>query len=95
MDKKDLNDLFWVTFMGEYVQILTRSRYETPEGNQMQIQGYMLDMDERFYYIGDNALEVKAAICKQDVSFISVIEDKDPAMEMLEEWEPNESEETN
>ena len=84
------DDLFWVSFMGEFVEIL--AKYETSEKMPLNIQGYMLDTDDTFYYIGDNPLEVNAAIRKTDVCFIAVVEHKDPGVQILEDMEIDQEE---
>lgn len=93
MQNKNASDLFWVTFVGEYVEVLCK--FETPESGRMPlaIKGYMLDVDDRFYYIGNSPLEVISAVNKDDVAYICVIDNIDPAVEILQNTPVPEAEE--
>lgn len=95
MHNKNASDLFWVTFVGEYVEVLCK--FETPESGRMPlaIQGYMLDVDDKYYYIGKNPLEVISAVDKNDVAYICIIEQIDPAVQMLQEMPVPKAEEEN
>lgn len=91
MDRtKKSSDLFFATFLGEYVEIL--AKYETTERVPLTINGYLLDMDNDFYFTGENSLEVNAAVRKSDVVFISIIPKLDPGTEILENFEVPEDE---
>lgn len=79
---KKSSDLFFATFLGEYVEILTK--YEAGDQGKMMVQGYLLDMDNDYYFIGHNEFEVSAAIKKDNVSFISISSKVDPNVELLE-----------
>lgn len=74
-------EMFKVTFIGEMVEILAKS--ESEERGVFIVRGYLLDYDEEFYYMGENPLAVNAAIKRDVVSFISIIEQLDPGMETL------------
>lgn len=93
---KNASDLFWVTFIGEYVEVLCK--FETPDSGRMPlaVQGYMLDADDKFYYIGKNPLEIASAVNKNDVAYVCVIDNIDPAVQILENMPvPEAEEETN
>ena len=80
--KRKHKDLFWNTFMGEYVEILCRT--ENPDKMPLVVQGYLLDRDDDYYYMGEGILEVDAAIKKNDVVIISNRKEKDATLEVLE-----------
>lgn len=80
--KKKKKDLFWTTFMGEFVEILTR--VDSPDRMPLVAQGYLLDRDDEYYYLGEGILEVDAAIKKTDVVIITSRKEKDPTLEVLE-----------
>jgi hypothetical protein len=82
MDYRKASELFWVTFTGEFVELLCK--YETSQRMPLVIQGYMLDIDQDYYYIGANALEVSSAIRKTDVAYIQILKEADPTLEVLE-----------
>lgn len=94
MGVNDSSDTFWVTFAGEYCELLCK--YETSERMPLVIQAHLVDMDKEYYYLGDNPIEVDSAVKRADVAFISVIKPKNPAIEMLEEMpEPKNEEDVN
>lgn len=85
--------LFHLTFIGEYVEILTCFYQKHIEGNQdsiseqtvpIVIQGYILDIDDEFYYIGNNPSEVVRAIRKQDARAFEILQPKNVFDEILE-----------
>ena len=95
MKIKNASELFWGTFIGEYVEVLCK--FETPDSGKLPlaVQGYMLDADDRYYYIGQNPLEVTSVINKDDVAYIALIENIDPAMQILEDLPLPETDEEN
>jgi hypothetical protein len=83
LDIKKASELFWTTFIGEYVEILCK--YETSERMPLSVIGYLLDIDDIYYYIGAGPLQVESALKKEDVCFISIINNVDPTTQMLED----------
>ena len=77
------SSLFLSTLVGEFVEIL--ATYETAEKMPLVIHGYLLDVDDEFYYIGDNPLEVRSVVKKDHVTFIEIMQTVDPNTAMLEE----------
>lgn len=81
------NDIFFSTFIGEYVAIL--AEYETYEISKVPIElvGYLLDMDADYYFIGEyNAIEISSVVARKKVCYIKIIEDqKDSATQFLED----------
>jgi hypothetical protein len=85
---KKASDIFTVTFLGEYVEIVCKTG-ENEQG-QLIVKGYLLDVDNDYYYIGHNPLEVSGAVKKDLVGVITITEDVDPMMEALETFEVEE-----
>jgi hypothetical protein len=77
------SQLFKHSFIGEMVEIITKS--ENKDRGIFIVQGYLLDYDEDYYYIGEDPLAVSGAIKRDIVSFISIVMTVDPGMEVLEE----------
>lgn len=83
------NDVFWATFTGEYVEIL--AKYVNGEGVPVPftVQGFMLDRDDEYYFVGEGPIEINAAIKISDVTFISILDpegaESDAIKGMLEE----------
>lgn len=78
---KPFNDVFGSTFIGEFVEIL--SRQHTPKDVPILIQAYLLDIDEHFYYLGENPIEITSAFPKEYLGLISIIQEMDPHTEYL------------
>lgn len=94
--KKKSNDLFFMTFVGEFVSILSNMDHtaaiQTEEGTveetaPMVFQGYMLDMDEEYYYLGETQREVSRAIKKVSVNAIEISDHKDEFTDLLDKAE--------
>lgn len=73
--------IFFDAFVGEYVQIVTKLPIqivsETQEGNVVQndylrMEGYLLDMDDRYYYLGETTDLVNQAVTISDVTTIFI-----------------------
>jgi hypothetical protein len=82
-------DTFWATFTGEYVEIL--AKFVGGEGVPMPltIQGFLLDRDDEYYYIGEGPIEINCCVKRSDVIFISILDpegkEKDALKEILED----------
>lgn len=98
-------DTFVLAFMGEFVNIVTdimiveyvQNDTQTLEQNApMVAQGYVLDIDDVYFYLGDNPLEVARAIAKNRIVMISVERKKSKYEELLENMnDPNKREDIN
>lgn len=82
---KHSSELFTVTFIGEYVEIICKTSEE--EQGKLVVKGYLLDIDSDYYYLGANPLEVSTVVKKNWVGLISIVEDIDPSVEILENME--------
>lgn len=76
MSKKlpETSTLLYATFAGYCVDIIVRSVRAKINGitTNMVMSGFLLDECEEFYYIGDNANEVSAAVRKIEVVTINL-----------------------
>ncbi len=84
MDGKNASKVFSSTFIGEYVEIICKTPDTT---TKLQVTGFLLDHDADYYYIGQNPIEVHAAVKKEIVEIIYISEETDSATEMLHEME--------
>lgn len=92
--KKDsFTQLFHLTFIGEYVQLTTNMFTIVNEENDevltshkvpVTIDGYILDIDEDYYYLGTTPHEINKAIKKDVVIFIGIVENKNVYDEILD-----------
>jgi hypothetical protein len=74
--------LFFQTFVGEYVQVTTdimvKSQLESEEGVIIQetplvFQGFLLDEDSKYYYLGEGPGEIANAVKIDSVKGISIV----------------------
>lgn len=84
--KLDFNDTFFLTFVGELVE-MAGSFYHGEGENAIRTMGYILDMDDEFYYLGDNPQEIHQAIKKDRVIWIQVLTPENAYKEMLQDFE--------
>jgi hypothetical protein len=79
--KKPTNELFFLAFGGEVVSITTTIKASETlqiEDETIQVdipntfEGYLLDMDEEYYYLGDTSNEVSRAVRKEYAVVIEV-----------------------
>jgi hypothetical protein len=90
-------DLFHLTFIGEFVEILTPIYQKKIQGNEdgvvdetipVMIQGYILDMDEDRLYLGDSPEEITQSILKVDARIIRIVKMANPYDEILDSLDP-------
>lgn len=92
---KFVSDVFWSTFIGEYVELACEFETTTSGKLPVALQGYLLDADEENYFLGKNAIEVSSAVKRIDVAYIEIIEEIDQATQILQEMPIPETEEEN
>lgn len=87
------SDRFFSIFAGEFVKVfLKNSVEETIESEQgaisqnspLSLTGYLLDFDERYYYLGDNPNQVYAAVAINEVILIQEVKPMDSMDLMME-----------
>jgi hypothetical protein len=86
--ESSLDSTFFVSFVGEYVDVISKflsgSTKSTLTG---VISGFLLDLDDKFYYLSDDGQTVSRAIKSEDVMAIEIVQQKtihDIALEQLE-----------
>lgn len=82
MDRKIASETFWSTFLGEFVEIL--AEVVTPGAKvPLTINAYLLDIDNDYFYLGQNPIEINSCIKRSDVSYIEIIKQEDEATSLL------------
>lgn len=84
MNKLKQNDLFCVTFLGQFVEVMVDVLIN---GMPMLFYGYFLDYDDDFYYFGNSQFEVDSTIKRHLVIGIQLSKQKtteDEAKEYLQ-----------
>jgi hypothetical protein len=73
--------LFFQTFVGEFVEVTTdimiKTQIDTEEGIALQesplsIQGFLLDEDDKYYYLGSGPGEIEHAVKIENVKAIGI-----------------------
>ena len=93
MKKEETTSLFHLSFVGELVEILMPLYRKNVQGNEegimdqtipIVVQGYILDADDEFLYLGDTPEEITKGIKREDVRYIEVIKEANPYDEVLD-----------
>lgn len=91
MDDENEN-LFYETFVGELVEVTTtlmvEAQEETEEGmthvkSPLTLQGYLVDVDSKYYYLGDTPDKVRESIRKDIAVRIVMMTQIDHVEELL------------
>lgn len=86
------SETFFFSFMGEYVEICG-SFYHGNDEAAIKIQGYLLDIDNVYIYLGDTPDEISNAVKKERVIWISVYTPDNEYRRILTDLEVPESDE--
>lgn len=97
VEREGLSEAFFATFIGDRVEIVAdfyqNYQEETAESRitnhaPASIQGYILDIDDEFLYLGKNPHEISMALRRTKVLYIEVIgaekEEKSPYDALLD-----------
>lgn len=93
-EKDDLS-LFGLCFHGEYVEIVTSLYQKNIEGDEtgvidqtlpIVLKGYILDMDDEYYYLGNTPEEISKAVKKEAVKYIEIISEQNVFDQILEDF---------
>lgn len=87
-------DLFHLSFIGEFCEILC----DITNLNELTlpITGFILDKDDLYYYLSDDAKEIHRAIKIQSVKAIEIVKNRTWKEQVLNEMPiPNKEEEVN
>ena len=80
--KKKVVDQFFEVFAGEFVRFYLRSSVtdavSTPDGTVSQksplmVVGYLLDLDDKYYYVGTEADKVNTAVSIKDTMLVEEV----------------------
>jgi hypothetical protein len=94
--KEGLCETFFSTFIGEKVEIVASFYQDYMEETEERrvsnhspasIQGYILDLDPVFLYLGKNPHEVSMCLRRDSVLYIEILVEKSAYDEMLENFE--------
>lgn len=92
---EELNDTFFLSFVGELVE-MAGSFYHGDGENAIKTMGYILDMDDEFYYLGDDPEQISQAIRRDRVIWIQILTPENSYKEILDELEvPNDETQKN
>jgi hypothetical protein len=77
--KKSEPSAFFLSFVGEYVQVVTSFNMATEsEGSEVGlpliVEGYILDADEGYIYMGADSQGIRQAIRLDYVVFVQILE---------------------
>lgn len=78
-----LTETFFLTFVGELVEILASFPHKNSE-LPISVIGYVLDADKEYYYLGDTPDEITQAVQRSKVVHIQIVEPFNPALAALE-----------
>jgi hypothetical protein len=85
VDETSLESTFFASFVGEYVEIVCKVVGATKEITlPVVVNGFLLDIDDDFYYLSDNGTEVSKAVRKDGLIIIEVAKQKTPEEEILD-----------
>jgi hypothetical protein len=88
---------FFLTFVGEMVQLTTdlpsRLEVTSDEGSYIEetsltLQGFLLDEDLKYYYLGESPDHVTEVVKKVSVKRIRIVPVRTKADEMFDKMEP-------
>ena len=86
------DNLFFLTFIGEKVEILCSFEMLEKQFPQL-VQGYLLDKDDEYLYLGSGPDEIHSVVRREDVKYLQIIKDIDPMTEVLDNMPKPEKEE--
>lgn len=85
--KKTEPSSFFLSFVGEYVQVITSFQMATEESTEVGlpliIEGYIMDADDEYIYMGPDGDEIRQAVGSKHVVFVQILEKTDEIEEMF------------
>jgi len=85
--KKSEPSSFFLSFIGEYVQVITSFQMATDEGSEaglpLIIEGYIMDADDDYIYMGSEGDEIRQAVSSSHVVFVQILEKANEVEEMF------------
>ena len=92
--RKKTNSVFFNMFVGEYVLFITKlstkkihqtEDHTTEETQPIAIEGFLLDMDEKWFFVGPTFDEVACALKQDDVMEITILKERSPYDSILDD----------
>lgn len=84
--KKSEPSSFFLSFIGEYVQVVTTFQLATADSPEVAmpliIEGYMLDADDQYVYMGEEGDQIRQAVKLDYVVYVHILE-KDSEIEEI------------
>lgn len=76
---------FYFSFIGELVEIICAGATTTTEIGMFPIvaNGYLLDLDDEYLYLSDDALTIARAIKKTNIVTVEIVKQMTPSEEAL------------
>lgn len=100
--KVELPDLFRITFIGEYVEVVANFYQKYKEESETRliestapavIKGYLLESDDQYHYLGSDPNSIDRVIRIEDAHYFEIIDEDKAYEKILDEMPvPNESE---
>lgn len=91
---KKLTDTFFDIFAGEFVSITTKLQQKVTQQTEenvlqsesfLSIQGFLVDKDDLYYYIGDKPNSILAAIKINEVVHVEITQEENVFTNILEQ----------
>lgn len=80
---EDSRNIVFNTFVGEYVKVITS--FATEQGTITTAYiGFILDIDDGFFYLGSSAGAIQYAVKRESVECIEIISESDPGTKVLD-----------
>lgn len=99
--EKANNPLLFEIFINEFVQVVTDlSMYAASEDAEqasipLTFNGYLLDMDDEFLYLGETSVAVDKAVKRENIIFIQMLAEEDPLSQMLNDMKKRNNNDVN
>lgn len=84
MGRKKSFTTFQLSFIGEQVEmVVSISGNQGEEGMPLIINGFLLDMDDTYFYVGNTPNAISQCVVKEDVRLIAIVEEINELEEVL------------
>lgn len=79
--------LFSETFLGEYIEVIYNLKTVKGGFEPVALYGFLLDVDEDYYFMGDDALAITIAIPKAHNPLIRIVAAKTQEETLLDDMD--------
>lgn len=83
MTRKKSLALFQLTFLGEFVEMVTTVNSGEKDGMPLVVSGFLLDFDDNYFYVGLDHDEITQAVRRENVAYIGIVRESDELEEVL------------